>query len=567
MSTKTTFKRIALVAVASLGFGMISIAPSQAVTGDFTSIVANSSGGTALAATATQVAGANNFVSAALEVVAGTPYSISVTGGTASSATAGVTGSGTASLFVNTSGTSVALLVPTPTVGTITVSVFGYTNGSLNTTATSRLTITVIAAAPGTTLVQSTAFMSTTTNAAATADTAAPTAAAAASATPAGRITVTQYSTTDTATVVSTTNTRAVVVSIAGAGSVSTASNGTLSGPTATVAAGGSTNGVSDFYVYPNGVSGVGTVTISVNGTVVSTKTITFFGVLASYSVVASKTHIGVGETGTLTISGRDALGNAATLGTVNATSGTTTVATVTATDTSGVITVTGVAPGSSVITLANATTSPTITTTVTVNVARITAQSVALSFDKEEYTPGERMTVTVTALDSNGAGVADGSRNLFSAAGITSNVALQGATWTASAAVTVVAGKATFTAFAPLVPGPVVISATQGTALNNVIALASSATSVTASTRVVGDGAAQAAADAAAEATDAANAATDAANAAAEAADAATAAAQDAADAVAALSTQVTELVTALRKQITALTNLVIKIQRKVRA
>jgi hypothetical protein len=76
-----------------------------------------------------------------------------------------------------------------------------------------------------------------------------------------------------------------------------------------------------------------------------------------------------------------------------------------------------------------------------------------------------------------------------------------------------------------------------------------------------------QAAVDAAAEATDAANAATDAANAAAEAADAATAAAQDAADAVAALSTQVSEMVSALKKQITALTNLVIKIQKKVRA
>jgi hypothetical protein len=76
-----------------------------------------------------------------------------------------------------------------------------------------------------------------------------------------------------------------------------------------------------------------------------------------------------------------------------------------------------------------------------------------------------------------------------------------------------------------------------------------------------------QAAVDAAAEATDAANAATDAANAAAEAADAATAAAQDAADAVAALSTQVSEMVSALKKQITALTNLVIKIQKKVKA
>jgi hypothetical protein len=92
------------------------------------------------------------------------------------------------------------------------------------------------------------------------------------------------------------------------------------------------------------------------------------------------------------------------------------------------------------------------------------------------------------------------------------------------------------------------------------------SSVSLTVSNSAAAD-AASAAADAAAEATDAANAATDAANAAAEAADAATAAAQDAADAVAALSTQVSEMVNALKKQITALTNLVIKIQKKVRA
>jgi hypothetical protein len=90
---------------------------------------------------------------------------------------------------------------------------------------------------------------------------------------------------------------------------------------------------------------------------------------------------------------------------------------------------------------------------------------------------------------------------------------------------------------------------------------------SVTVAGNTATQDAATAAQDAAAEATDAANAATDAANAAAEAADAATAAAQDAADAVAALSTQVAEMVDALKKQITALTNLVIKIQKKVRA
>jgi len=75
------------------------------------------------------------------------------------------------------------------------------------------------------------------------------------------------------------------------------------------------------------------------------------------------------------------------------------------------------------------------------------------------------------------------------------------------------------------------------------------------------------AAVDAANEATDAANAATDAANAAAEAADAATAAAQDAQAAVAALATQVASLIAGIKAQITALTNLVIKIQTKVKA
>ena len=36
MSTKTTFKRIALVAVAALGLGVLSVAPSQAVVGTLT---------------------------------------------------------------------------------------------------------------------------------------------------------------------------------------------------------------------------------------------------------------------------------------------------------------------------------------------------------------------------------------------------------------------------------------------------------------------------------------------------------------------------------------------------
>jgi trimeric autotransporter adhesin len=112
--------------------------------------------------------------------------------------------------------------------------------------------------------------------------------------------------------------------------------------------------------------------------------------------------------------------------------------------------------------------------------------------------------------------------------------------------------------------------AATVGTALVAEVGVGSSIAAAgvsSAKVTVTGDSSAQAAADAAAEATDAANAATDAANAAAEAADAATAAAQDAADAVAALATSVEAMVNALKRQITSLTNLVIKIQKKVRA
>jgi len=277
-------------------------------------------------------------------------------------------------------------------------------------------------------------------------------------------------------------------------------------------------------------------------------------------SVAAPKAHIGIGDTDVMNIVGKDSTGNlTAGAGTIYAISSDATVASVSVTNQA--VTVTGVKSGTATITVCDTALclSAVKKITIPVAVAKTTAKSVALSFDKAEYTPGEKMTITVTALDSNGAGVADGSRDLFSSAGITSNASLTGASWTAAAAVTVKAGVKTYTVYAPLVPGTVTVMATQGAALDNVIASATSAAVVSASAVVVSDGVAQAAVDAAAEATDAANAATDAANAAAEAADAATAAAQDAADAVAALSTQVSEMVSALKKQITALTNLVI--------
>ena len=198
---------------------------------------------------------------------------------------------------------------------------------------------------------------------------------------------------------------------------------------------------------------------------------------------------------------------------------------------------------------------------------------TVKLAFDKATYAPGEKAQIWVTALDAAGLALAEQTiTNLFATGGITSSVSLGSASDTltatfaaiagaTSATAGTVAGYKVYTVYMPLSSGDVTISATGGTgvALAGRVAVSATATVVNASV--------DAATDAANEATDAANAATDAALAAADAADAATAAAQDASDAVAALSATVAKLVASLKAQITSLTNLVIKIQKKVRA
>jgi trimeric autotransporter adhesin len=197
-------------------------------------------------------------------------------------------------------------------------------------------------------------------------------------------------------------------------------------------------------------------------------------------------------------------------------------------------------------------------------------ATTVKLAFDKATYAPFEKATITVTPLDA--AGKTLGSKaitNLFATGGITANVAFGAAsdtltavtlTTAAASGASTTAGAYTYTVYMPA-QGDVTISATGGTGL-----APAGQVKVTATASVV-NSSVDAATDAANEATDAANAATDAALAAADAADAATAAAQDASDAVAALSASVSKLISSLRAQITSLTNLVIKIQKKVRA
>jgi trimeric autotransporter adhesin len=565
MSTKTTFKRIALVAVAALGLGVLtSVAPASAAANTNFNCTASYYQAANPDNACSGVAGPANFVTVTASTLA---VYVVLTGGTFTD--------GTTSKTLAAAGTA---NIATPAAGTITANGYAITNGVASSTAQA-VTITVLAAANAGTVSTTT---STSVNkagsvwaagtSATTDDTVVVGRAASLTGTPGSVVKVSLGQVSGAIT-----GTTAVTASISGAGSLilnndadhTTSPIGAGRSLSSTVTATGET-----FYVYvlADGTAGVGTVSITV-GAFTATETVSFVGSAASYvatqtrKVYAGTTAPSTPGAQTITVAVKDSAGlNVIDGTTVYAASATTTVATIdaSATTTAGVatFTVTGAAAGTSVITFGNAASSATVTTTTTITVGSASIAAVAMTTDKASYLPGERITLTVTATSADGKPVADGSYTLFSTAP-TSSMALSAGTLPASGVVAVggVAGGLTATLNAPLSENSFTISGKDNLSALNTISV-SAVVENAASTA-----AAQAATDAAAEATDAANAATDAANAAAEAADAATAAAQDAADAVAALSTQVAEMIDALKKQITALTNLVIKIQKKVKA
>jgi len=316
-------------------------------------------------------------------------------------------------------------------------------------------------------------------------------------------------------------------------------------------------------YLWSSGEGGVATITATMAGVTIGTRKVSFIGTTASYAFgTPTKTVVGVGETMSVTVTGADSLGTTTGSASVYAFSSDTSVATVNSTQASTVV-VTGVKSGNATITVGNASTlaASTITKTLAVKVGAKSAKTVSFSFDIASPQAGEKVTLTVTALDASGNPVGDGARRLFSSAGIATGLAVQGATWTAVETVTVVDGKATFSFFAPTGTGLLTVTATEGTDTDS-----TTKGTITGSVTVSNPGV-DAATDAANEAIDAANAATDAALAAAEAADAATTAAQEASDAVAALSESVTKLIAGLQAQIKSLAAVVAKIAKKVKA
>jgi hypothetical protein len=594
MSTKTTIKRIALVSVAALGFGLLSVVPSNAA--------AQLDSVTVSAATATQettdtLTATSALVTATLAGTAGVDtltVTASIVSGPAyvqpilsfkESTTAEVAGTGTSAVSVAPKSTSsvtqatgkfnVYLNAPT-VVGTYVVKLTP-TGGVNAVAATVSITVTAKAAI-STVATSATSILNVGETSSATADAVVTAGKSASLSTAAATIKVALKNASAAAVTA-----ESFTATVSGPGLLGSGEDTgtTITGPSAVGRALTVHNG-HVLQVFPDGTSGISTITISsAAGVVLATETVTFFGDVATIATTVKKAVIGgtSAVAGVLDIVVKDASGVAVSnLTTINLVSSDTTkiagaytgVTPVwTASTQSYLVPVTPVAAGTASITVttkSSATATGVDAAAASVRVGSSTPASIIVAPDKLSYAPGEAFTITVTLLDAAGLGVADGRYdNVFSSTGITAApFTISGID---SSTVTVVgtsaaAGIGTRTGIIPLTEGDVTFKWTTGT--NLATANQAIAGSVVVSVSSPGTSAAT---DAANEATDAANAATDAALAAAEAADAATTAAQEASDAVAALSESVTKLIAGLQAQIKSLAAVVAKIAKKVKA
>lgn len=609
MSTKTTFKRVALIAVAAVGLGLLSAAPSSAgsttedpnvsmsaphieymkglATGTIYARDSQVIGGqatvkiyldTSSAATDAGAATTNVIIIGGVGSVVSTTLSKSagaapVTTGYVSPYT---TWTDSVSAGIGQAGYDTIVLTST-VIGEQTVSykVLNATTGTAGTAVTK--TIYWLAAATDGTYVSSTAYLGTGSAEAGTGGYATPattaqkaTGSSATFSTAAvANVVIRQYASGDTTTVLLAASAKAMVVSISGAGAVDAAATSVTTRGTSTTTAAETANNA-DFFIFPDGRTGVATITATVGGVTVGTWTWNFFGTATAikadpdaddvtYSV--PKSLIAIGGTDTLYTIGTDVNGNKATCpSTLAVESSNVLIATVS--QSSCITTVTGVAEGKATLTYSvGAIATATIKYTRTVTVTSPTVKTTTIAFNKASYGPGEKMTLTVTSKNAAGSGISDGTRTLFTTA-LSGNVALAGSTLPATLTAVLTNGSKDYIMYAPLVAGTVTVSGADLDA----VTISASAT--------VSNPDADAALDAANEATDAANYAADAADAATTAAEEATAAAQaaqESADAALAavtdLGVKVAALVGALKAQITALTNIIVKIQKKMKA
>jgi len=610
MSTKTTFKRVALVAVAALGLGVLATAPSQA-TVQAASLTLSS-------ATSTQLTNETSTASAAVatlsflasdvaDTVTVTAFLMSAPAGNTKTPVLQVSDTATSAVVRDAAAGGDPLALGAE-VTDQTISVNSRTNAATAVTAKLKVYMNsatvagtyvvklVPSVAGGGGVVDATGVTLTIT---VSTNPATDTVAASATSilTTAADTTTATDATVTWPKAASTANEAAVIkvglLNAAGVATTGESYTATIAGPgllasqpldadleAAAVGRAITVKAGDVVTVYPDGASGVATITItSAAGKVLATETVTFYGDATVATATVVKPIISATSAqNAILVNMTDAAGTAVTAATVfYVTSSDTTkisgaytaTSSITYSSTNGtlgkgyLIPLTGVAAGSANITVG---TKSSATATTGVNAAAVavrvgseTPASVSVTLDKAAYIPGEKATITVVVNDKDGLALADKTYlNIFATGGIVANYTLGAGsdTTTASSVDGFASGKKTFTVYMPIAESDVEFTWTTGT--NLLLANQAVAGKLVAT---VSSASGSAAIDAATEATDAANAATDAALAAADAADAATAAAEDASAAVAALAKSVNTALNNLKKQITALTKLVNKL------
>ena len=600
MSTKTSIKRIAFVAAAALALGGFSALPAHA-TSTITQAAGTGDGGVG------GIAGPANSIGVVITPSAsasGTKTYVTITGGTISttngdSTTAAVAANGLSATLVGTR----TLTVQTPTAGSIVVNVYdALTASTYSSTVSVTKSITVAAAGISGTYsaAKSTVFIAAgETSTAVAADAVisvsgtTPAVAGDTQSTAAATIQVAYKDGNGTALV--TESITATITSGPGVLNSVDSTSATLAIDTQTTNVGVIVNvinqysksvntgatGIANFVVWPNGQTGVSTIVIkNAAGTVLGTKTLTFFSTTpASIVATVKKAYVANSTSATLkviAVTVADSGGNPIT--TIG--SGAITGANATGSTVGGTVACGGYNTTDKVYYCdVQASAAQAALTTDATEVYKISASSTVSATASVMFVsaavktltitgptsanPGEKITYTLTAKGANGNPIPDAAYagDAFTKAP-SASASLVTTPFSGSAAnesVTVTAGVATATTFAPF-GGNMSITwtlngtagAASGTAGIGTASLAKtlSATTVVADTEITTDATASLALDAA-------NAATDAANNAYDEAQNATQAASDALAAVTALAAQVKSLIASVKKLTAAVAKL----------
>jgi hypothetical protein len=513
-----SLKKVAVIAVASLGFGLMSVVPAYAAGNTY--MWCDAADGLASGATATAgndacngVAGAANTVSIEFEDAPATSR-VTVSGAGASItsndnptdlvvATNGLSGTFSATA----AGNDANITVSTTAIGTVTVSLFELVSAGIY-GATAEETVTVTVNATASSGVVSTIYSKVSVGdgvQGATGITSGSDDTIAESGLTAGSLAaIISVEGKDALNAALTTGTvKAEVTSGPGIVSVDNdaANNGTdglyadggktdsasvdASGA-GTLANGDDITGVAYVHVYADGTAGVSTIKISLGTTVLATKTVTFY---ANVATVVATQSLSVASTAGATLGDSTSATAGAVYVKLTDSNNNPAVAAVTATPADTTVISTGTCaavatvPGTySCEVLSAANTSGKSTTVVfsavgassaviksapiTFTLGGATPSTVTMAFDKALYTSGAPVTLTITAKDSSGNPVSDGAKaNLVATAGLAFNYATGIATTgTEVNALKFNKGIATIKTFAPLAGGSISVSGTLGT-------------------------------------------------------------------------------------------------------